>query len=71
MSKPFSPIPVGAVALSRRVALAPLARMRESAAASAGSRYPFLSFPQQRMQKTFDFYFALRPYLVDSRIACR
>jgi hypothetical protein len=61
MSKPLSPIPAGAVDLSRRVVLAPVARMGESAAASARSRYPFLNFPQQRMQKTCDFYFALRP----------
>jgi 2,4-dienoyl-CoA reductase-like NADH-dependent reductase (Old Yellow Enzyme family) len=33
MSKLFSPIPVGAVDLSHRVGLAPLTRMRESAAA--------------------------------------
>jgi hypothetical protein len=50
MSKPFSPILVGAVDLSRR-----------PRAASAGARHPFLNFPQQRMQKTRDFYFALRP----------
>jgi hypothetical protein len=61
MSKPFSPIPVGAVDLSRRVVLARVTRMRESAAASAGLRHPFLNFPQQRMQKTCDFYLALRP----------
>jgi hypothetical protein len=61
MSKLFSLIPVGAVDLSHRVGLAPFTRMRESAAASDRSRYPFLNFPQQRMQQTRDFYFVLRP----------
>jgi hypothetical protein len=61
MSKLFSPIPVGAVDLSHRVGLALLTRMRESAAALARSRYPFLNFPQQRMQQTCHFHFSVRP----------